>query len=247
MTEPKLTPMIMLRSLAFALFFFTWAPIGSLLALLVSKITPNRAVFLKWIAMWVEVIDWGERRILNLRHEKIGIGYLPRPPFIAAVQHQSEWEAMQVPIWFPNAAIVLKQELLDVPLWGPCMELYGAIPVQRAKKGSDIRRMLSAGENFVAQKRAIVIFPQGTRVKRGESRPIQRGVGVLYEHLKIPVVPITLNSGEYWGRKKLFGFLSIHMPGTVRVTIHPAIPANLPRDEMMAKLQAVIEANTPTS
>lgn len=246
-SEPKITPLIILHSIAFALFFFTWAPIGSLLALLVSKITPNRAIFLKWIAMWVGVIDWGERRILGLTHQKSGLQNLPPAPFIAAVQHQSAWEAMQVPIWFPNAAIVLKQELLDVPLWGPCMNMYGAIPVQRAKKGSDIRRMLSAGESFVTQKRAIVIFPQGTRVKLGETRPIQRGVGVLYEHLKIPVVPITLNSGEFWGRKKLFGFLGIHLPGCVRVTIHPAIPANLPRDEMMQKLQAVIEANTITN
>jgi 1-acyl-sn-glycerol-3-phosphate acyltransferase len=171
---------------------------------------------------------------------------LPEKPFIAAVQHQSAWEAMQVPIWFPDAAIVLKQELLDVPLWGPCMNKYGAIPVQRAKKGSDIKRMLRAGETFAQQKRAIVIFPQGTRVKLGETRPYQRGVGVLYEHLNIPVVPIALNSGEYWSRKTLFGFLKIHLPGTVRVTIHPPIPAGLPRDEMMEKLQAAIEGTVYT-
>lgn len=239
--EPKITPLVILRSIAFALFFYTWAPLGSLAALIVSKVSKDRALFLKWIALWVGVIDWGERVILNLRHEKIGLEHLPHAPFIAAVQHQAAWEAMQVPIWFPNAAIVLKQELLDVPLWGPCMDLYGAIPVQRAKKGSDIRRMLTAGENFVSQKRAIVIFPQGTRVKLGETKPYQRGVGVLYEHLKVPVVPIALNSGEFWGRKKLFGFLPIHLPGVVRVTIHPAIPAGLPRDEMMQKLQAAIE------
>lgn len=239
---PNITPIIVLRSIAFALFFYIWAPLGSLAALIVSKTSKDRALFLKWIALWVGVIDWGERVILNLRHEKIGLSNLPPAPFIAAVQHQSAWEAMQVPIWFPNAAIVLKQELLDVPLWGPCMDKYGAIPVQRAKRGSDIRRMLSAGEDFVAQKRAIVIFPQGTRVKLGETRPYQKGVGVLYEHLNIPVVPISLNSGEFWGRKTLLGFLGIHLPGTVRVTIHPPIQAGLPRDEMMQKLQAAIES-----
>ncbi|NDE90970.1 MAG: 1-acyl-sn-glycerol-3-phosphate acyltransferase [Alphaproteobacteria bacterium] len=236
------TPVIILRSVLFALFFFTWAPLGSLAALIVSKVSNDRALFLKWIALWVGVIDWGERHILKLDHQKIGLANLPPAPFIAAVQHQAAWEAMQIPIWFPNAAIVLKQELLDVPLWGPCMDHYGAIPVQRAKKGSDIRRMLVAGEEFVAQKRNIVIFPQGTRVKLGETRPYQRGVGVLYDHLKIPVVPIALNSGEYWARVKLFGFLNIHFPGTVRVTIHPPIPAGLTRDEMMQRLQQAIEA-----
>jgi 1-acyl-sn-glycerol-3-phosphate acyltransferase len=238
---PKVTPIIVIRSIVFTLFFIVWGPLGSLAALIVSKVSNDRALFLKYIALWVGVIDWGERVILNLHHEKIGWDNIPSAPFIAAVQHQAAWEAMQIPIWFPNAAIVLKQELLDVPLWGPCMDTYGAIPVQRAKKGSDIRRMLGAGENFVAQKRAIVIFPQGTRVKLGETKPYQRGVGVLYEHLNIPVVPISLNSGEYWGRTKLFGFLNIHFPGTVRVTAHPPIPAGLSRDDMMEKLQHAIE------
>lgn len=241
MIAPKVTPLIFLRNILFNIFFFTWAPLGSLAALIVGSISNDRALFLKFIAAWVGVIDWGERVFLNLRHEKIGLENLPPKPFIAALQHQAAWEAMQVPIWFPNAAIVLKQELLEVPLWGPCMDKYGAIPVQRAKKGSDIRRMLQAGEDFVKQSRAIIIFPQGTRVKLGETRPYQRGVGVLYEHLKVPVVPISLNSGEYWGRVKLFGFFKIHFPGTVRVTIHPAIPAGLPRDEMMEKLQTAIE------
>ncbi len=236
-----MTPLIILRSIAFALFFYIWAPFGSLAALLVSKLSKDRSLFLKWVSLWVGVIDWGERHILNLRHEKIGLANLPPAPFIAAMQHQSAWEAMQIPIWFPNAAIVLKQELLEVPLWGRCMDLYGAIPVQRAKKGSDIRRMLKAGETFAAQHRAIVIFPQGTRVKRGETKPYQRGVGVLYEHLNIPVVPIALNSGDFWSRKKLFGFLNIHMPGCVRVTIHPPIPAGLPRDDMMRQLQATLD------
>ncbi len=242
MKSPKPTPAIILRTILFNVFFFTWAPLGSLAALMVGTFSKDRALFLKFIAAWVEVIDWGERVILNLKHEKIGLEHLPPKPFIAALQHQAAWEAMQVPIWFPNAAIVLKQELLDVPLWGPCMDKYGAIPVQRAKKGSDIRRMLVAGEEFVHEKRAIIIFPQGTRVKLGETKPYQRGVGVLYEHLKVPVVPISLNSGEYWGRVKLFGFLNIHFPGTVRVTIHKPIPAGLPRDEMMGKLQAAIES-----
>ncbi|MDX1921614.1 MAG: lysophospholipid acyltransferase family protein [Alphaproteobacteria bacterium] len=239
---PKVTPLIVLRNIAFTIFFFTWAPLGSLAALIAGTVSNDRALFLKFIAAWVKVIDWGERVILNLHHEKIGLENLPEKPFIAALQHQAAWEAMQVPIWFPDAAIVLKEELLKVPLWGPCMDKYGAIPVQRAKKGSDIRRMLGAGEAFIRQKRAIIIFPQGTRVKLGETRPYQRGVGVLYEHLNVPVVPISLNSGEYWSRLKLFGFLDIHFPGTVRVTIHKPIPAGLPRDEMMQKLQAAIES-----
>lgn len=236
------SPSVMLRSLVFALFFYVWAPLGSLGALFVGKLSKDRGLFLKCISIWVSVIDWGERHILHLHHQKIGLEHLPPHPFIIALQHQSAWEAMQVPIWFPNAAIVLKQELLDVPLWGPCMEQYGAIPVERSKKGSDIRRMLVAGEEFVAQQRSIIIFPQGTRVKRGETRPLQRGIGMLYEHLNIPVVPVTLNSGEFWGREKRFGFLELHLPGTIRVTFHPAIPPGLPRDAMMEQLKMVIEA-----
>jgi 1-acyl-sn-glycerol-3-phosphate acyltransferase len=231
---------MLLRSILFNLFFFIWAPVGSLMALLVSKLSPNRKAFLFWIRLWVDVIDWGEKNILGLSYTMNGMQHLPPAPYIVAMQHQSAWEAMQVPRWFPNAAIVLKQELLDVPLWGSCMAEYGAIPVERAKKGSDIRRMLTASEKFSAEKRAIIIFPHGTRMKKGENKPIQRGVAVLYDHLKIPVVPITLNSGSYWNARKLFGFLNVHVAGTVSVNVHPAIPAGLPRAEMMKKLEEII-------
>ena len=61
--------------------------------------------------------------------------------------------------------------------------------------------MLLLGKKAVLEKRPIAIFPQGTRVNPKDKSPYLSGVSALYKYLKIPVVPVSLNSGLYWPNK----------------------------------------------
>jgi 1-acyl-sn-glycerol-3-phosphate acyltransferase len=82
----------------------------------------------------------------------------------------------------------------------------------------------------------VLIFPEGTRVSPGQKRPYHPGIAGLYTQLKVPVVPIALNSGLFWGRRAF-----VKRPGIINVEILPPIPPGLDRKAMMHELEARIE------
>jgi 1-acyl-sn-glycerol-3-phosphate acyltransferase len=64
-------------------------------------------------------------------------------------------------------------------------------------------------------------------------------VAALYTALDVPVVPVALNSGRFWG-PGLFG----KRAGTVRVAFLEPIPPGLDRKTFMAVLEDRIEGGT---
>lgn len=242
-TPPASLPLLALtalRSALFQIYFIIVGLLGSMAVYVVVFLFGYHELLVKGCVAWCSSVDWGIKNILGLHANITGKHNLPKGAYIVACRHQAAWEAILMPIWFQHSAIVLKEELLRVPFWGKCMQMFGAIPVARSRKASDLKNMLETAKKYAGENRALVIFPQGTRTKPGVRRPYQRGVGVLYEHLNIPVVPINLNSGCFWNRLSFLKFA-----GTVDVVIHPPIPAGLPRDEFLTRLEATLEVDLP--
>jgi 1-acyl-sn-glycerol-3-phosphate acyltransferase len=231
--QPK--PITILRSAIFDVFFFLWMFIASFTGYLLA-LAGQRAALSKWASIWGYGFHVPEKLILGLDYTLEGHENLPPAPYIVAMQHQSAWETFQLFFWFPDAVIVFKKELLKVPFLGRCLKTYGGIPVARSKKAEDLKQFLTSAKTIVRDKRNIVIFPQGTRTQAGEKATYNKGVAVLYDSLQIPLVPVTLDSGQYWGREKFLKY-----PGTIKVRIHPAIMPGQPREEVMAKIQALFE------
>ena len=217
--------MNVLRSALFALAFFSWTVVMVLLSFPASLLGTNavRACAHGWLR--------GNRLLavglLGIRPRVEG-----RPPegaVLVAVKHQSMYETFEIMLLLKAPAVVLKRELIDIPLWGWVVRRYGAIPVDRAGGGAALRTMMRAAEAAIAEGRPIVIFPEGTRVAPGERPPLQPGFAGLYRALKLPVVPVAVNSGRLWPRH---GF--VKRPGIVTMRFGEPIPTGLPR--------AVIEA-----
>lgn len=227
--------MTALRSAVFDVCFFIWAIIGSVTGYVLARLKRQKQLR-AWCRFWCNGITVLEGAILNLHYTMSGRELLPPEPYILAAKHQSAWEAMKLPALFPDCAIVLKESLLRLPFWGVSMEQYGAIPVARSRKTSDLTRMLRAADKMVADKRSIAIFPQGTRVAPGDKKPYHRGVAMLYVHLNLPVVPMQVNSGLFWGKNAF-----LKRAGTIEVKLLPPIPAGLPREELMQRLEAALE------
>ena len=53
----------------------------------------------------------------------------------------------------------------------------------------------------IEESRPIIIFPQGTRVLPEDRSPFKKGVGRIYNELKIKCQPIAINSGTVWPKK----------------------------------------------
>jgi 1-acyl-sn-glycerol-3-phosphate acyltransferase len=223
--------MIWPRSILFAVAFFVVGGLLVVVAGLATVVSPQGA---RWGAcIWSRYCMWAARRIAGIHLRRVGSA--PAGPVIIAFKHQSAFETVAVPSLFDWPAVVMKAELMRIPVWGWIARRHGSIPVERDGSASALRAMMRAAEAAIAEAREIVIFPEGTRVPVGEAPALKPGVSGLYRLLKLPVVPVALDSGRLWPRR---GFLK--RPGTITLRFGAPIPPGLPRADFEARLHAAI-------
>ncbi|HWT13421.1 MAG TPA: lysophospholipid acyltransferase family protein [Allosphingosinicella sp.] len=225
-----------LRSAAFAVLFYGWTVVAVLLSFPVSLFGtgPLRA----WADGWARAHRWLAAHLLGIRSRIEGSP--PLGAVIVAAKHQSMFETLEMMLILAEPAAVLKRELVDIPFWGWVVRRYGVIPVDRAGGAPALRRMMRAAEAAIAEGRPILIFPEGTRVPPGHRPPLQPGFAGLYRALKLPVVPIALDSGRLWPRHQF-----LKRPGIVTMRIGEPIPPGLPRAEIEARVHSAINALEP--
>ncbi|MDQ3482634.1 MAG: 1-acyl-sn-glycerol-3-phosphate acyltransferase [Pseudomonadota bacterium] len=174
------------------------------------------------------------RSIIGVRTE--GQGEIPTGAVLIAVKHQSMYETLEMVRLADTPVIVLKRELSQIPLFGWLTRRYGVIPVDRSAGPKALRAMMASGREAAAEGRAIIIYPEGTRVRPGETPPLQPGFAGLYRALGLPVVPVAVDSGRLWPR----GLLKT--PGTIHFRVGETIPPGLKRDEIERRVHSAINA-----
>ena len=229
--------MSLLRSLAFNLLFWLWttvAVLGMSPMLLGPPRWSSRAQF-----VWAAGTEFLARHVLGIRFRVRGRENIPAGAVIVACKHQSAYETIVMSLMLPNPAVVMKRELLAIPIYGWYSLRMGMIPVDRSASSLAMRQMLRAAERAAAENRAIVIFPEGTRTAPGAAPHYLPGVAGLYRHLNLPVVPVAIDSGLLWGRNAFRKH-----PGTVTFQYLPPIMPGLDRRAFMAELEERIESAT---
>jgi 1-acyl-sn-glycerol-3-phosphate acyltransferase len=226
-----------LRSAAFSLLFPLWTGLCCIV-LAFGTLLPRKGALSMAIA-WVRSVAWIERHVLGLDYRVIGQENLPRHgAFIVAAKHQSTFETMKLHIILNDPAIVLKKELLRIPIWGRYLKQTGMIPIDRGAGRRAVGEMLVASQKAKTEGRPIVIFPQGTRVPAGETRSYKPGVIALYQQLELPILPLALNSGLFWPRQ------GMKHGGTVTFSFLPPIEPGLAPEAALTLLEARLEAET---
>jgi len=97
--------------------------------------------------------------------------------------------------------------------------------------------MLNQSREALDGGRSVLIFPEGTRMKELEPIRFKRGVELLYAKLGVPVLPVLVNSGKFWGLSR-----SGKRGGTITVSYLPPIPAGMPAGLFVRKAEAQMEA-----
>ena len=227
--------MIQLRSLIFLGFFYFWTAACSAAGLLLffrpveKRFGPAKA--------WSRGIQKVLAAVVGVTQEHRGLDRFPDEPFIIACKHQSTWETTIFQGLLVYPAIVLKKELLSVPLLGTYCRILDMIAVDRKAGPSAMRGLLKAAAEAVRKGRPIVIFPEGTRGNSDEGTGYQAGIYGIYNHVKIPVIPVALNAAAYW-RNDTF----VLRPGKIIMEYLPAIEPGLKRDAFMKRLSGDIES-----
>jgi 1-acyl-sn-glycerol-3-phosphate acyltransferase len=191
--------------------------------------------------LWFHAVTslWWMRVIVGTRMEVRGREKLPDGPALIASKHQAAWETFALVTVLRDPAIVMKEELLALPLYGWFSKKFEMIPIRRELGARALRLMAREAAKRAADGRDILIFPEGTRSPPGAPPAYRPGIALLYEELGLPCVPVALNSGLFWPRHSFRRY-----PGTIVVEFLDPIPPGLPRKVFVAQLQDRIETAT---
>jgi 1-acyl-sn-glycerol-3-phosphate acyltransferase len=233
--------MSLIRSiLHMAWIVITVIPWG-LALMLISLVAPRTTVW--WTAVnWFRVVMWGSRVILGVQMRVTGLEHLPDGatcPAVLLSKHQSALETLWLPTLMPHPlAFVFKRELLKIPFFGWSMARLDMIHIDRESRAAAMKHVIDQGRRLLAQGTWVLMFPEGTRIPRGEKGTYQTAGTRLAVETGAPVIPIAVSTARCWPRS---GF--IKYPGVVTVSIGPAIPS-VGRDPkaLMREAQEWIEA-----
>ena len=136
-----------------------------------------------------------------------GREHIPRSGgLIVASNHISFWDPPLV-----GAAIrrevhfLAKEELFSTPLLGPMIRSLNAIPIRRGVADlSGMSRAIAA----LRDGGALLMFPEGSRMRDGELHPARPGVGMMAVHADVPIVPCYISGSHrprhwLWGRSRV--------------------------------------------
>ena len=227
--------MSLLRSLLFNLFLYTGIIAVFVIALpalfLPTKIT---LIFGKFLGHYVVFVV---KIFLNTKVEFKGIENIPKTEkYFVASAHQSMFETFALQSVLDYPVFILKKELLKIPLFGLYLKKIKSIEIIRDTTTKDNLNFFDKVANIIKnEKRPLLIFPQGTRVKIDDKVPFKKGVGRIYEALNISCVPVALNSGKVWPKQGI-----IKYPGKITISFLKPIEPGMNRDEFIRNLEMKI-------
>lgn len=224
-----------LRSALFNLAFVGGTALLSV-ALLPTLILP-RAALVGAVRAWARAVLRLFTGLIGAGVEMRGLDRLPAGACIVACKHQSTLETVALTALFADPCFVIKRELALLPVVGWLFLKLRYAVVDRGAGPRALTRLLAQAARAKADGRPIVIFPEGTRVAPGESRPYNPGVAALYQHLDLAVVPVALNSGLAWGRRRF-----VKQPTHTVIEVLEPIPPGLDRGMFMDRLRTAIDS-----
>jgi len=229
--------LLAIRSALFNILFIGWTIF--LLSTLWLLMPIPKQNFRKAVALWPHGSFPLMRYLLGLTFEQRGLENIPNEPVIYASKHQSAWDTMYFLWHHKDNAYVMKGELNRIPFWKWYMDKCQHVVVDRRGGTSAMREMISNTKSILADKRSVIIFPEGTRVAPGETRRYHPGIAALYSQTNATVIPVALNSGYFWGRRHF-----VKKPGVLTIQFLPPIPKNMERKAFMKELEIRIESAT---
>lgn len=224
-----------LRSLVFT------AQIYAMMALMALFFTPwalwdRRGAFAA-VHAWCRYVRWSASWMLGLRSEVRG--EVPRGEILIAAKHQSFFDIIILVSVLPRPKFIMKKQLVWTPILGWYAKRIGCVPVDRGKRGAAIKAMMERVRSGRQEPGQLIIYPQGTRVAAGERKDYKVGIGLLYQEMAAPCVPVACNVGVFWPRRQIW-----RAPGLAVVEFLPPVAPGMELRPFMAHLEDVIEARS---
>lgn len=228
--------MLYIRSFLTNLFFFGTLGLGCIFNLLLVPF-PRKASVFYWDKIVMPTALFWVKIFAGLKLEVRGVENILGKNVLYASKHESALETYAFTQFAPRTTYVLKKELTYIPFFGWSQHLYGMIPVDRKGGAKAMKNMLKEVRKKVEIGRPVVIFPEGTRCQPGTTKGYKSGIMFLAENLKLPVVPVAVNTGLFWAKNSFLRY-----SGTAVFEFMPPISTEgKTKEEFMTELQTIIE------
>ena len=212
-------PLLGLRSLAFYIGYVSLTVWFGLTGLLLYPLLGFQR-YCRYTFLWHFLVIRWLRLCCGVRSRIAGLENMPPGPCVFLSRHQSPWETMALcRLKPPPTIVVVKRELLWIPIFGWGLHLTKQIPIDRSASRSALERVREKGIARIREGFSVLLFPEGTRMPPGKMRSFARGGAMLAKAAQVPAVPIAHNAGECWPSHRFLKY-----PGEITVSLGPPIP-----------------------
>ncbi|MEM7081369.1 MAG: lysophospholipid acyltransferase family protein [Pseudomonadota bacterium] len=203
------------------------------LALTLSLVLPHRFRF-AIVPSYARMMTWLLNVLCGIETRIEGLDTLPDTPCVVLLKHSSPWETLSQLMIFPQHVIVLKRELMWIPIFGWALAALRSISINRRAGRSAVKQVLDQGKQRLAEGNWVMIFPEGTRVPKGRIGRWGLSGTLLAVEAGVPVIPVAHNAADHWPNGQLVKF-----PGTITLRIGPIIDTqNCTAEEVASEARA---------
>ena len=221
-----------------------WVTLGPLVGLIGFPWTlaTKNITWLYWASMWVTRAGI---RASGIRVRKVGFENIPAGR--ACIFMSNHVSNLDPPVLMPaiptRSSVLLKKELMGIPILGTAMRLGGFIPVERGHRRDAAQQTVASATKVIRDGVNIVVFPEGTRSIDGRLSAFKKGPFFLAMGTGAPIIPVAISGTETMLRKGS----SLVMPGVATIEMLPVIePSNYAsREALMTAVREAIAAALP--
>lgn len=160
-------------------------------------------------AGWRAAVQWftwvtaALRTLVGAQLQVHGLSHLPsQGAAVLLVKHQSTLETLWLPTVVPHPlAFVFKRELLRIPFFGWSMACLDMVHIDRESRAAAMKQVIEQGSRLLAQGTWVVLFPEGTRMARGQTGTYQTAGARLALQAGVPVVPVAVATARVWPKQ----------------------------------------------
>ena len=229
MVNPIYRLWLIFRSALFWLFFL---PLTVISAIILPFLTiAPLSIRIGLVRVWIAISLFLLRFFCGLRYEISGLENIPDNGFIVMSKHSSTWETIVIQRFFKPMVWVVKKELTRIPFFGWGLIAMNAIALNRGTGRKAIKQLIDESRLRMDEGRILMLFPEGTRVLPGQTKPFKLGGAIVAEKTGYQILPIAHNAGEFWPRHSW-----IKWPGTIKMVVGQPIDPKGKKPEEIIKL-----------
>ena len=221
--------------------YLLFGPIAGIIGIPYTFIVGDISLLYK-VAMWIVAAGV---KASGIRVQVTGREHVPRGrSCIFMSNHVSNLDPpVQMPFIPGRISVLLKKELMSIPILGTAMRMAGFVPVERGSRRDSAQASVAAAAKALADGLHILVYPEGTRSINGRLQAFKKGPFYLAQQTGAPIIPVAISGTESMMRKGT----ALITPGIARVQMLSVVePADFAsREELIAAVHGAIAEALP--